>query len=238
MGTKRNVDMSTSSDTVKIVENESTLESSQGTESGKKVTKERVRSKKYSAARAHVDKTRIYDVFAAVELIKKLSYTHFAGTITADGVVREIGEQGVITFPHSTGATLRVAIVNEEVLSQIQAGNLDFDVLVTEPKFMPQLAKHARVLGPKGLMPNPKAGTVTPNPELKKKELESGKMTIKSERKSPVIHLTIGKTDMDTKALVENITQLLTILKGKLRKLSISATMSPAVKVEVELPKK
>ena len=116
-------------------------------------------------------------------------------------------------------------------MTDIEAGKIDFDVLVASPEFMPKLAKFARVLGPKGLMPNPKNGTLTPKPEIKKKELEAGKFNLKTEKKAPLMHLSIGKMDMSSKELTENLEALLKALNGKLLKVSIAASMSPSVKV-------
>lgn len=197
----------------------------------KKPKQTHLRSKKYHSVRAQVDKTKTYDPFAAIELVKKLSYSKFEGTITADVVVKEAGQSVTLTFPHSTGKTLRVAVVDDALIEQIEAGTIDFDILVTSPQFMPKLAKLARVLGPKGLMPNPKNGTITENPAAKKKELEGGQTTIKTEKKAPLMHVTIGKTSMETKALVENLQALIEALNTKALKLSVSATMSPSVKV-------
>lgn len=253
MGTKRNVDMSTNTDKVKIVKSgdgidhgsisEASSISTDGTsDSAEKLTDgvtakvkkpSRSRSQRYVAVRSQVDKTKLYDAFAAVELIKKLSYSSFAGTITADALVKEVGVSANLTFPHSTGKTVRAVIADEAVLAEIEKGNLDFDVLIAEPRFVPKLAKYAKILGPKGLMPNPKNGTITPNPELKKQELEGGKITVKTEKKQAVMHVVIGKTDMETKALVENLQALITALDFNLLKLSISATMSPGVKVKI-----
>ena len=195
----------------------------------------RIRSKKYVATRSQVDKTKIYDAFSAIELTKKLSYSKFDGSITVDGVVRETGVQNKLTLPHSTGKSLKVVIVDDAVLAEIEAGNIDFDALITTPQFMPKIAKHARVLGPRGLMPNPKNGTVTANPEQKKADLEKGELIIKTEKKRPVIHVTIGKVSMDTKELVENYNALMTALKGKVLKSTLSATMSPGIKVDFEV---
>ena len=116
----------------------------------------------------------------------------------------------------------------------IKAGKIEFDVLLATPDMMPKLAKLAKILGPKGLMPNPKQGTLIADPKAKKKELESGKITIRSERKAPLIHIVIGNTKMDTKNLVENLQSLLDVLKDKMIKVSLAATMSPGVKVAVE----
>lgn len=195
--------------------------------------RDRRRSGKYRAVRAQIDKTKKYDPFAAVELVKKLSYSSFDGTITAHVVVKEVGATASLTLPHSTGKSLRVAIVTEDVLADIAAGKLDFDVLVSAPQFMPKLARFAPVLGPKGLMPNPKNGTLTGNPEAQKKKLEGGTMSVKTEKKAPLMHIRIGKTSMDTKELVANLEAIIKSLGTKVERVAIAATMSPGVKVAV-----
>ena len=232
MGSKKNVDMSATEDKIKVVA--VAEETSQDTTKIITTAPKRVRSKKYVAVRAQVDKTKKYTVSDAITTIKKLSYTKFDGTINFDGVVRDVGKIGSLTLPHSTGKSITVAIVDDNVIAQIAEGNINFDALVTTPQFMPKLAKHARVLGPKGLMPNPKNGTVTPKPELKKAELEKGTFELKTEKKRPVIHVTIGKVSMSDAALAENIESLFKATKGKLLSASISATMSPSVKLQVE----
>lgn len=235
MGSKRNVDMSANQDTVKVIEAEKpelTSASDETTPAAKAVpVAKRTRSKKYQSARSHVDKTKSYDPFAAIELIKKTSYSKFDGTITADLIIKDEATQIDVSFPHSTGKALRVAVVDDTVIKQIEEGNLDFDILITTPQFVPKLAKHARVLGPRGLMPNPKNGTITSDPEKKKKELESGKVTLKSERKFPLMHVSIGSVSMETKQLVENFSALIDALGTKVKRASLSASMSPSVKV-------
>lgn len=196
----------------------------------------KTRSQKYQAVRSQVDKTRLYDAFSAIELIKKLSYSSFPGTVVAHVVLGEkfVGERFELQLPHSTGRNIRVAIADDKLLAAVADGKIDFDILLATPDMMPKLAKIARILGPRGLMPNPKQGTLTNKPEVKKKELEAGKMTIKTERKAPLMHVVIGNTDLETKALVENLQALTAVLKGKLEKLSLAATMSPGIKVAVE----
>lgn len=199
-----------------------------------KIIKKQAHSSKYRHARSQVDKTKLYDATTAIDLVKKLSYSNFVGTITAEGVMLEIGDKFEMTFPHSTGKAIRVAIVDDDLLKDIEAGKIDFDVLLTTPQFMPKLAKLARILGPKGLMPNPKNGTITPNPEARQKELEGGKTLIKTEKKAPLIHVNLGKTTDETITLVENLEALKKAASRRLTRLSISATMSPGVKVIVE----
>lgn len=241
MGSKKNVDMSATESTVKVVEEvkkdtEAKAEAKDGAKDSKKTVKKvsrRKRSRKYVASRARVDKTKLYPLADAVNLLKSLSYSKFDGSISLDGVVKEVGKVGTFSLPHSTGKSIKVAIVDDHLLEKISIGEIDFDALVTTPAFMPKLAKYARVLGPKGLMPNPKNGTVTAKPKEKKAELEKGSFDLKTEKKRPVIHVTVGKVSMDDKVLVENIEYLFDKLKGKLEKASISATMSPSVKLQV-----
>lgn len=244
MGTKRNIDMSSTETKVKIVK--SPVEekvSSDAQEKKQSVTKEnkkkvpvqkKQRSKRYQQVRSQIDKTKLYSAQQAIELVKKLSYSKFPGMINADLVLRKIGEKASFSFPYATGKTIKVAIVSTEIIDQIAKSQINFDVLLATPQDMPKITKFARVLGPKGLMPNPKNGTLTPKPELKKKELESGKISIQTEKKAPLMHVSIGKTAMKTEQLVANLETLTKALKGKIIKLAVSATMSPGVKVIVD----
>lgn len=198
------------------------------------VKKSRERSKTYVSNRRLVDKTKFYSLKDAIELVRKTSYTKFAGTVSADLVVKDQKTQIDISFPHSTGQTKKIVIVDDKILKEIEKGNIDFDILIATPEFMPKIAKHARVLGPKGLMPNPKMDTVTTDPEKKKKELEGGKQTIKTEKKEPLMHVVVGKTDLKDKQLEENIILLIKKINAKkIDKLVLSATMSPGVKVDI-----
>ncbi|OGJ37239.1 MAG: hypothetical protein A2383_03160 [Candidatus Pacebacteria bacterium RIFOXYB1_FULL_39_46] len=195
---------------------------------------QKVRSKKYQAVKSKVDRTRQYDALSAIELVKKLSYSKFEGTINADIEVKNTDVSVEVTLPHSTGQQRKVVVVDEQVLKEIEAGKIDFDVLVSSPEFMPKLAKHAKLLGPKGLMPNPKNGTLTTNPAQAIKELAAGKQILKSEKKQPLIHLPLGKTSMETKKLIENLRTLLNALKGRAVRVILSPTMGPGVKVDIE----
>jgi large subunit ribosomal protein L1 len=220
-----------------LIENSEVVAPQEVTENSEDNTNKKVskakhsRGRKYHAVRAKVDKSKNYRPAEAVALIKKLSYSKFVGSLEVHSVVKEVGMSVDLALPHSTGKTVRVAIADPQVLADIEAGKLDFDVLVAHPEYMPKLAKFARVLGPKGLMPNPKNGTLTPNPELKKQELEAGKFSLKTEKKAPLMHLTIGKLDMSDQDLTENLEAVLKALRGKLLKVSIAASMSPSVKV-------
>jgi large subunit ribosomal protein L1 len=192
------------------------------------------RSKKYVAARSRIDRTREYPLEDAVNLLKQTSYSSFEGTVTAHlNLAREINPVEV-TFPHTTGKQLRVAIVDDAVLEKIANEEIDFDVLLATPAMMPKLARHARFLGPRGLMPNPKNGTVTNDPEAKMASLQSGAIVIRGEKKAPLMHIRVGKTSQPETELVANIQALLKAVNiQNVTKLTLAATMSPGIKVQL-----
>ncbi len=239
MGAKKNVTVDASLDEVKVVKTEETAETTvvddkSTKKKAKKLEKKTSpRSKKYIQARSQVDKSKFLPVLEAIDLVKKLSYSSFVGTISADLVLQEVDNRIVVTLPHATGKTLRVAIVDDNLLKEIEANKLDFDILLTTPAFMPKLAKLARILGPKGLMPNPKNETIVADPEKKKAELLGGKTILKTERKAPLLHLTLGKADLESKKLAENLEAVLKVLGEKVLKVTVAATMSPSVKVQL-----
>jgi large subunit ribosomal protein L1 len=195
----------------------------------------KLRGKKYQAVRAQLDKTKAYKPAQALTLVKKFSYAKFDASVEVHIVVKEVGTSVNLTLPHSTGKSLNVVIANDQVLSEVEKGNIDFDVLLASPELMPKLAKLAKILGPKGLMPNPKNGTLTPKPELKKKELEAGAFTLKTEKKAPLMHLVIGKVSMDDKVLEENLLTIIRALKNKIVKIVVAPSMGPAIRVDFEL---
>ena len=188
------------------------------------------------AAKSKVDRTKFYSVEEAVKLVKATNTTKFDATVTLHLNLnpKEKLTRAEVTFPHMAGAAKRVAIVSDELLKDIDAGKIEFDILLTTPAFMPKLAKYARVLGPKGLMPNPKSGTVTPNPEAKAKEFAGGKTVVKAEPKFPLMHITVGKVGQKPEELVANIMALVEAVKRKnITKAVLAATMSPGVKVQL-----
>lgn len=195
----------------------------------------KVRGKKYQAVRAQLDKTKTYDPASAIALVKKFSYSKFDASVEAHIVVKEIGTSVDLTLPHNTGKSVKVAIADEALLAEIEQGKINFDVLLASPELMPKLAKLAKILGPKGLMPNPKNGTLTPKPELKKKELEAGAFTLKTEKKAPLMHLVIGKVSMDDKMLEENLLAVLKALKNRVLKVAIAPSMGPAIRLNWQI---
>jgi len=199
-----------------------------------KTAKVHVRSKKYSEARKTIDKTKLYSVDEAIKLLKKIKFTAFDQSVELHLNVDETGLRGEVELPNSTGKTVRIAVVDDKVLENIEKGKIDFDVLVTHPSFMPKLAKFAKVLGPKGLMPNPKAGTISPTPDVVVKKFQKGTIRWKTEAKAPLIHQMIGKLSHDDKALVENATKFVSSVGAKhIQNAFIKSTMSPSLKIEI-----
>jgi len=167
-------------------------------------------------------------------LVKSTSYSGFDGTISAHlNLTKEINPVEV-SFPHSTGKNIRVAIVDEEVLDKIAKEEIDFDVLLAKPAMMPKLTRYARFLGPRGLMPNPKNGTVTSDPEAKKASLLAGAVVIRAEKKAPLLHVRIGKVSQPENELQANLEALIKAINPvNIAKITLAATMGPGVKVQL-----
>jgi len=188
------------------------------------------------AAKSKVDSQKKYGIEEAVKLVKSTNITKFVSTVTLhlNLVTKDAPTRVEITFPFAAGAAKRVAIVTDELLAQIEKGKIDFDILVTSPAFMPKLAKFAKLLGPRGLMPSPKAGTVAADPEKKAKEFEGGKTVVKAEAKFPLMHVTVGKINQPEAELLANIKALLDAVKLKnVTKATLASTMSPGIKLQL-----
>lgn len=194
----------------------------------------RYRGKKFRKSLALVEKGKLYPISQAIELVKKTSYSKFIGSIEMHINVKEKGLRGTVSLPHGTGKQIRVVVADEAIIEKIQSGKIDFDILVSAPQMMPKLAKVARILGPKGLMPNPKAGTISQNPEEVAKKLSSGQMQWKTETEAPIVHIMIGKADFEDKKLSDNFEALIKAIgPEKINSVFIKATMSPSVKVRL-----
>lgn len=200
----------------------------------KKVKVARIRGSKYRKSLAKVDKKKAYKLEDAVELLKKISFTKFDSSFEIHLNLSSVGVKGEVSLPHSTGKTVRVAVVSDELLEKIADGVIEFDILVSHPSFMGKIAKHARILGPKGLMPNPKAGTVSTEPEKVAKKFESGSIRFKSEPKAPLLHQMIAKSSLDSQKVVENINSFIGAVGTKnIKTAFIKTTMSPALMIEI-----
>jgi large subunit ribosomal protein L1 len=226
--------------------------------------------KKYLAALAKVDTDKYYQPLAAVNLVKETAYAKFDSTVEvhmrmgldprqADQQVRD-----VVVLPHGLGKAVRVLVFaqgdgatnarnagadtvadDEETLSKIQAGWLDFDVAIATPDMMGKVGKLGRVLGPRGLMPNPKAGTVVSAEDIGRAVTESkaGRVEFRLD-KTANIHVSIGKASFDEKKLYENFAALMEAIKkarpsaakgNYIKHITMASTMGPGVKVDANL---
>lgn len=221
--------------------------------------KEGPRSKKYQEVIKDLDRAKSYPLTEAIELVKKLSYSKFIGTLEAHINTTQTGIRGLVSLPHFSGKKLRilafgantsevskltsdvavggVTFGDDSTIEQISKGKIDFDLVITTAEWMPKLGKVAKILGPKGLMPNPKNGTITQNDQGLKKTIESfqtGKTEYKTENKAAVIHLGLGKLSQPSVELSANVKTLLAqIGKTKIKKVSLSPTMGPSVRIDL-----
>ncbi len=204
------------------------------TEKKEKKAVKRLRGLQYKEAKKNVDSKKVYSIESAVQLIKKIAYAKFNEAVELHLNVDSTGLKGEVELPHSIGKSVRVAVVDDALLDKIAAGKIEFDMLVTHPSFMPKLARFAKVLGPKGLMPNPKNGTISPKPEDVVKKFSKGVLRWKTEPKFPLIHQMVGRVQFEDKQLVENISTFFAVV-GKAHILSafLKSTMGPAVRIEV-----
>lgn len=211
-----------------------------GKRQAKKQKKAKIRSKRYQEAAKLVDKAKLYSIAEAVKLVKATSMTKFDGTVELHVNLNplSLGDKkdlrGSVQLPHGTGKEVKVAIVDDKVLSDIEAGKITFDILVAHPSMMPRLAKFAKVLGPKGLMPNPKTGTVTPDPQKRAKELSQGEVNFKTDPDQPIIHLRVGKVSFEETKLVQNLEAILKAIGyNKIRNATLTSTMGPGVRIAI-----
>jgi large subunit ribosomal protein L1 len=193
----------------------------------------RLRGKKYKAVAGKVDKKKLYPIEEALSLVQEVSLSSFDGAVEVHIKVKGEGVRGTVVLPHGSGKTKKVAIADDDTIEAIAAGKLDFDVLLATPAQMPKLAKYAKVLGPKGLMPSPKAGTVTEDIEKVKEEIGGGRVEYRAD-KNGVIHLSIGRISFATEKLLENYRALETVLlSAKVQAISLAPTMGPGVRVQL-----
>lgn len=221
-------------------------------------------SKRYAEAVKKVDKTKVYSSDDAIKLAKEIKSAKFDETVDlafrlgvdprhADQMIR-----GAIALPAGTGKTVRVVVITsgtklteseaagadfvggEDIINKIAGGWLDFDRVIASPDMMSKLGKIARLLGPRGLMPNPKLGTVTTDVAAAVKEQKAGKVEYRTE-KNGIIHVPIGKSSFTADQLKQNYTTVLTaIVRAKptsakgtyIKSLTLSTTMGPGIKID------
>lgn len=203
-----------------------------------KTTKKEVKSKPvkkhsadYLAARKKVDQNKAYPLNDAIKLLKSISISQFNGSVDVHLVVHKAGLKGEIEFPHPTGKKQNIRIADEKLLKELAKGKVDFTLLISSQEMMPKLMKYGKILGPKGLMPNSKSGTITGKPEETAKKL-AGKAQYKTEAKAPLIHIKIGKVDQKESELLENFKALIEAVgRRNIQKAVIAPTMGPGIKV-------
>ncbi|MDO8498029.1 MAG: hypothetical protein Q7S61_05815 [bacterium] len=194
-----------------------------------------VRGKNYTKAKKTIDIKKMYSLQEAVEILKKIKYAGFDESVELHVNVNEEGLKGEVEFPYVTGKTLRIEVVSDKLLADLEEGKINFDILITHPSFMPKLAKFAKVLGPKGLMPNPKAGTISPNPEEVVKKFQKGTVKWKTELKAPIVHQMVAKISHENTAIVTNAIKLIeSISLPHIKTAYMKTTMSPSVKIDLE----
>lgn len=193
------------------------------------------RSRAYQAAKSKIDVNKSYPSAEALALLRTVSISRFDPAVELHITLKEKGFSKEIELPHATGKTRRIAIADDATIAAIEAGKIDFDVLLTTPAQMPKLVKFAKILGPRGLMPNPKSGTVVPNPEAVAKTIGSkNTLSLKTEKDAPLIHVSLGKLSFRDGALQENISAVLSALpSNQVRKIVLKSTISPAIKVQI-----
>lgn len=191
------------------------------------------KGKNYQNAVKQTDKNKKYALSEAIILIKKIKYTRFDETVEIHINVKDQNIQGEIAFPHAGfGKKRRVAIIDDTVLSAIEKGKIEWDVLIAHPSMMPKLVKYARLLGPKGLMPNPKNGTLTDKTDQALKKFSSDVAQYKTEAKFPIIHQSVGKLSFTDEQLKENIEAFIkAVSTSKIHTIFLKSTMSPSIQL-------
>jgi len=221
-------------------------------------------SKKFKEALAKYDQKKSYSLDEASKLVKEITFTKFDSSVDIDirlGVDPRKSDQmvrGVVALPHGTGKDKKVLVLCtpdkekealeagadyaglDEYISKIEGGWLDIDVIITMPTVMAKVGKLGKVLGPRGLMPNPKSGTVTLEVGKAVKEVKAGKIDFKVD-KTGIIHASIGKVSFTPEKIKENALELInTVIKLKpsaakgvyMKSISLSSTMSPGISID------
>ncbi len=190
------------------------------------------RSKRYKALKAKVE-DKLYEPGEAVETLLGLTRPKLDETVELHIITKPEKLVGSVNLPHGTGKKQNIAIADDKILGEIEKGKIDFDILIATPQFMPKIARLARVLGPKGLMPNPKTGTITDKPEELKKKLEQGEVKFKTENKAPLLHLIIGKTSFGKEKIKENLDAVVKAVSVRnIKKATLTSTQAPGIKLD------
>lgn len=227
-----------------------------------------MRGKKYEKAIKNLDRTKLYSVAEGIKEAKRTSYSSFVGTLEVHFDIKMPKDtdpksiKGAVALPHSSGTkSVKVAVFAtpemdkvaqdagadfvglDNLVKDVKAGKIEFDVAIATPSVMPKIAILGKELGPKGMMPNPKNGTVTDDIEKAVSEYKKGKQTFACDT-SGVIHMSAGKLDMDDEKLLENVHACVSALEEVLGKgyaqaidrMHLASTMGPSFKIEYSKP--
>lgn len=194
----------------------------------------KVRSKKYKEAKAKFDHSKKYEIAEAIKLVKESSYSKFDGTMELHLIVKKVGTSAQVALPHAAGRIKKVEVASDATITKLQSGKIDFDILVATADMMHKLVPFAKILGPRGLMPNPKNGTLVTDAK-KAGAFSASTVTLKTEKEAPLIHTVVGKVSQKDTELKENIQAIFKALGGsdQIIKVFLKSTMSPSVKVQV-----
>jgi len=231
-------DTDTAQEAEKELKPEKKLKTAKKSEKERNTSKKpKKRSKKYLNSVEKIDKNKIYPVGEAIERVKETSYSKFDGTVNLairleKNKKSEDAVRGTVKLVHGTGKSLKVVIASEDLIEKIKKGKVEFDILVASPDMMPKLAQVAKILGPKGKMPNPKDGTVVDDPKAALEDL-GGKVVRYRADNGGNIHFPVGKVSWDKEKIDENIKTILkALVRFKINSATLSATMGPGVKIE------
>jgi len=195
---------------------------------------EKIRGKKYLEAKAKINKTNFYKLPEAIKIVKEVSYSGFDGTMEIHLVVKKVGVNLNVVLPFSAGKQKKIEVADDKTLEKLKTGKIDFDVLLALPEMMPKLVVFAKLLGPRGLMPNPKNGTIIKS--IKDADKFGGNtINIKTEKEVPLIHTTFGKVSQKDEELIKNAETILDKLGGSktILRAFVKSTMSPSVKLNI-----
>lgn len=199
----------------------------------KKSRKDSPRSQAYQTAKAKVDPTKRYPLAEAIKLVKDTSYSKFTGSVELHLMLKKDNFSANVDLPFSAGKTKKIEVADESTLTKLAAGKVDFDVLVATAEMMPKLVQFAKLLGPRGLMPNPKNGTLVKSAS-EAKSFGGNSVIVKTEKKAPLTHNVVGKVDQPDSELAANIEAIIkAVTKQQIARASITSTMGPGVKIEI-----
>ena len=203
-------------------------------EKAKKAKAPKVRGKKYIESKAKINPTKLFPLKEALGLVKETSYSSFDGAVELHLVVKKTGTSARVTLPHSAGKEKKVEVASDETIKKLTDGKIDFDVLLATPEMMPKLVPFARLLGPKGLMPNPKNGTLISDVK-NAAGFPGNTISVKTEKEAPLIHTVVGRVSQKEGELLENAEAIFKALGGtkQIVKAYAKASMGPSVKIAI-----